>query len=136
MIPYNIQKEIYLKIYEKTLPKIADKLLDYNDENTSYIQILEKAAYFFLEKEKEEITISLAKDEIIINKISNNKFEISSSKVYDIYNKIPLISIDNLWRFNAKLKDLGVYDFLKKKGIKNGDIVKILDYEFSWNDEF
>ena len=47
-------------------------------------------------KEKEEITISLAKDEIIINKISNNKFEISSSKVYDIYNKIPLISIDNL----------------------------------------
>ena len=57
LIPYNIQKEIYLKIYEKTLPKIANKLLDYNDKNTSYIQILEKAAYFFLEKEKEEIDV-------------------------------------------------------------------------------
>ena len=44
--------------------------------------------------------------------------------------------MDIVWRFNAKLKDLGVYDSLKKKGIKNGDIVKILDYEFSWNDEF
>ena len=57
LIPYNIQKEIYLKIYEKTLPKIANKLLDYNDKNISYMQILEKAAYFFLEKEKEEIDV-------------------------------------------------------------------------------
>lgn len=57
LIPYNIQKEIYLKIYEKTLPKIANKLLDYNDKNISYMQILEKAAHFFLEKEKEEIDV-------------------------------------------------------------------------------
>lgn len=134
-----------LKLFRAKFPNIdvveCSALLEKNIENVKkelykLIKNSNSLLATSLEKEKEEITISLAKDEIIINKISNNKFEISSSKVYDIYNKIPLISIDNLWRFNAKLKDLGVYDFLKKKGIKNGDIVKILDYEFSWNDEF
>lgn len=134
-----------LKLFKAKFPNITviecSALLEKNIENVKkelykLIRNSNSLSETYLEKEKKEITISLAKDEIIINKISNNKFEISSSKVYDIYNKIPLISIDNLWRFNAKLKDLGVYDFLKKKGIKNGDIVKILDYEFSWNDEF
>ena len=134
-----------LKLFKAKFPNITviecSALLEKNIENVKkelykLIKNSNSLSETYLEKEKEEITISLAKDEIIINKISNNKFEISSSKVYDIYNKIPLISIDNLWRFNVKLKDLGVYDSLKKKGIKNGDIVKILDYEFSWNDEF
>ncbi len=134
-----------LKLFKAKFPNIdvieCSALLEKNIENVKkelykLIKNSNSLSETYLEKEKEEITISLAKDEIIINKISNNKFEISSSKVYDIYNKIPLISIDNLWRFNVKLKDLGVYDSLKKKGIKNGDIVKILDYEFSWNDEF
>ena len=95
-----------------------------------------KVVQSFNDKEKEEITISLDLDKILINKISNNKFEIISEKVYKIYNKIPLVSIDNLWRLNAKLKSIGVYDLLKSNNIKNGDIVKILDYEFVWDDQF
>ena len=85
--------------------------------------------------EKEEITISLDKDDLEIIKINNNTYEIKSTKVSNLYHKIPLVSIDNLWRFNYKLKGLGVYDALKAKGIKHGDIVKIEDFEFSWEEE-
>lgn len=85
--------------------------------------------------EKEEITISLDKDDLEIIKINNNTYEIISTKVSNLYHKIPLVSIDNLWRFNYKLKGLGVYDALKAKGIKHGDIVKIEDFEFSWEEE-
>jgi len=40
-----------------------------------------------------------------------------------------LATRDNLLLFNEKLKKLGLYDQLRAKGIKAGDVVKIFDYE-------
>ena len=35
-------------------------------------------------------------------------------------------------RFSMKLRNMGVDDDLEKMGIQEGDIVKILDYEFEY----
>ena len=37
-------------------------------------------------------------------------------------------------RFSRKLRKLGIDDELKKMGIKQGDTVRILDYEFEYRD--
>lgn len=78
-----------------------------------------------------EVNFSLEK-EIQVERIFANLFEISGSKVMAIYNKIPLNSEENLQRFNHKLKQLGVWDLLIKKGVQPGDTVRVSSYEFSW----
>ena len=35
-------------------------------------------------------------------------------------------------RFSHKMKKMGIDDELKNMGIQNGDIIKILDYEFEY----
>ena len=37
-----------------------------------------------------------------------------------------------LFRFSHKLRKMGIDDELEKMGIKEGDIVRILDYEFEY----
>ncbi|WP_429997450.1 Obg family GTPase CgtA, partial [Mycoplasmopsis bovis] len=72
-------------------------------------------------------------------KISNpyaGFFEITGPKIEQIYHKIPLVSYDNLIRFNTMLKKIGVWDDLLKYDIKPGDTVRILEYEFEWDGEF
>ncbi|MDC8917994.1 GTPase ObgE [Metamycoplasma hyosynoviae] len=114
----NIDKVIE-EIY-KLFTKVNKNLKDIQKENN----------------ETEVITITLDKDELKITKLDDKHFEIISNKVYDVYRKIPLISIDNLWRLNAKLENMGIFAMLREKGIKKGDFVKILDYEFEWKDDF
>lgn len=66
--------------------------------------------------------------------LGNGRWEVQGDGVFKIYQKIPLASKDNLLLFNEKLKQLGVYDELRKRGAKNGDLVKIFDYELEWID--
>ena len=37
-------------------------------------------------------------------------------------------------RFSKKLRKLGIDDKLKEMGIEEGDIIRILDYEFEYRD--
>lgn len=78
-----------------------------------------------------EVNFSL-EEEIKVEQILVNLFEVSGSKVMAVYNKIPLNSEENLQRFNQKLEKLGVWDLLIKKGVKPGDTVRVSSYEFSW----
>lgn len=72
--------------------------------------------------------------EIIIQNKGNGQWEISGKTIYNIYQRTPLATHDNLLLFNEKLKNLGLYDQLREKGIKAGDIVKIFDYQLEWID--
>ena len=82
----------------------------------------------------DEITITIEND-IEIVKVYEGAYEVSGAKVERIYNKIPLNSYDNLRRFNKKMKSAGVWDELDKSGIKAGDLVTVIGYEFTWGDE-
>ncbi|QJR44015.1 GTPase ObgE [Mycoplasma miroungirhinis] len=136
---FNYHKQLFIKKY----PTI--KLIDYNfnaSEDTNYL--LKNAIYSKLkevenmlinEVNKNEITITLDEDDFEIIKISFDTYEIKGKKIKELYNRIPLISYDNLMRFNNKLKNLGVWEELLKKGVVAGDTVRIENYEFTWDNE-
>ena len=97
-------------------------------------ETLKNANELEFEKEKSEITIELD-DELIIENPFAGHFVVSGSEVEKIFNKIPLNSIDNIRRFNKKLKNIGVWEQLEQMGIVNGDSVDIINYEMIWGDE-
>ncbi|WP_369085677.1 GTPase ObgE [Metamycoplasma spumans] len=138
---FELHKEEFLKVY----PDV--KLIDYSALLEDNLDEIKKALWNSLElakkelveipEEKEVVVITLNKKPIEITKLNADTWEISGDDVYEVYEKIPVISLDNLWRFNAKLKALGVFDLIKDSGVNDGDTIKIRDYEFVWNsDEF
>lgn len=92
-----------------------------NDENEQHI------VYEYLKKE--EIL------PIIITKITNIQWSITGKTIEVIYQKNPLNNYHNILLFKIKLQDLGVYNQLRKQGIKKGDHVKIFDYDMIWEEE-
>ncbi|WP_027120656.1 GTPase ObgE [Mycoplasmopsis lipofaciens] len=87
------------------------------------------------DKTTEIVEIKLEEDYKIINPYKGF-FEITGPKIEKIYNKIPLVSYDNLIRFNHLLKKVGVWDDLVKQGIEPGDTVRIFEYEFEWDGDY
>ncbi|MGX9364300.1 GTPase ObgE [Mycoplasma sp. 527] len=136
--------QTHLEKFKSKYPNI--KLIENSSLLDSHIEEIKKVLWETLQeakinivnelKESEEVVvISLDKKKIEIIKLSDDTYEIVGSDIYKVYEKIPVISIDNLWRFNYKLKSLGVFDLIKNSDIKDGDTIKIKDYEFIWNNE-
>lgn len=73
--------------------------------------------------------------EIIIKKVSLYHWEVSGITIEKIAQKNPLNTHQNVLLFQIKLQDLGVFQELRKKGIKKGDSVKIFNYDMIWEEE-
>ncbi|AUF83642.1 GTPase ObgE [Mesoplasma syrphidae] len=69
----------------------------------------------------------------VINR-GNGRWEIAGDTVFKIYQKLPIWTHDNLLLFNEKLKNIGVYEQLRERGIQKGDVVKVFEYEMEWMD--
>ncbi|TCG10991.1 GTPase ObgE [Mycoplasma todarodis] len=82
---------------------------------------------------KSEVTITF-EDDFIVEKEYEGMFEISGKEVERIYDKIPLSTGENFMRFNKKLSSLGVWDELRRQGVKDGDTVRIFSFEFEWSE--
>ncbi|TPE57338.1 GTPase ObgE [[Mycoplasma] falconis] len=136
--------EEHKKAFEEAYPDV--KLVEYSALYDNNIDPVKAALWHALENakavinqeiEEQVVTITLDKNPVVVKMVGYNEWEISGDDVYRIYDLIPLNSIDNLWRFNNKLKGLGVFEKLVQAGVKDGDTVKIKDYQFDWNsDEF
>ncbi|MDK2819789.1 MAG: GTPase ObgE [Mycoplasmataceae bacterium] len=87
-----------------------------------------------LEEQKDELFITL-EDDFKITKLYEGMFEIEGTTIEEIYNKIPLTTYDNIIRFNKKVKDIGLWKALINEGIEKGDTVRILGYQFTWEDD-
>lgn len=83
---------------------------------------------------KSEVTITLPQSFQILNPYKGF-FEVKGQEVEQIFHKIPLVTWENTQRFNAALKNLGVWEELRKHKINEGDVVRILSYEFMWGKE-
>ena len=95
----------------KTLPK----------ENL--IEIKEKEKVYTL-KDEEDFTITREK----------GVFVVKGEKVDSIMRKVNIGDYESLFYLHRKLDEIGLNQALKKQGIKDGDIVKIGDYEMEWED--
>lgn len=105
---------------DKDLSLIKNKISDLVViKNNSSIEQIEEIYEYKLEKP------------FYIHK-NNNVFEVTGPEIEKIIQKIPINSQDNLLRFNSKLKNIGLWDELIKQGIREGDIVKLINLEFTW----
>ena len=95
----------------KTLPK----------ENL--IEIKEKEKVYTL-KDEADFTITKEKGVYIVK----------GEKVDSIMRKVNIGDYESLFYLHRKLDEIGLNQALKKQGIKDGDIVKIGDYEMEWED--
>ena len=61
-----------------------------------------------------------------------NVYTIKGDKVEKIFKMINFNTEEAISRFAKKLRSMGVDEELEKQGIQEGDIVRILDYEFEY----
>ncbi|WP_338984133.1 GTPase ObgE [Spiroplasma endosymbiont of Othius punctulatus] len=110
---------------DKLLLTIGDTLEEYKDKT------------FDLEEKKELFKVYGFDDpdgDIKVNNLGNGKWSLSGETIYRVYQKTPTTTYDNLLLFNEKLKKLGVYDTLRERGAKKGDMIQLFDVEFEWMD--
>ncbi len=62
----------------------------------------------------------------------NNTYIIKGATVEKLFQMTNFNTEESFFRFSSKLRRMGIDDELEKMGIQEGDIVKILDYEFEY----
>ncbi|MGL5522265.1 MAG: GTPase ObgE [Metamycoplasmataceae bacterium] len=128
-----------LKDFKKKFPKVTiienSFLLDSFDHiKKALFDLYNKSNDYSIEEKETEVYINF-EEELKVEKVYEGLYEISGTKIMEIYNKIPLITYENVLRFNKKVKEIGLWTFLIKAGIQKGDVVRIEDYEFTWEEE-
>lgn len=98
----------------KTLPK--EDLIEIDKSSNEKI--------YTLEQEKEKFTV---------NKI-DGIFIVNGEAVDRIIRRVNITDNESLFYLHKKLNEIGLTEELKKQGIKEGDIVKIGNYEMEWED--
>ena len=107
---------------DELLIKIAD-ILDTIEDTPLYNE--EEIESHILYKFKEEKPFEIIKD--------NDVYVVKGEKIEKLL-KMTKFTDEGARRFANKLRHMGVDDELRKKGIKSGDIVRILDFEFEFKD--
>ena len=62
----------------------------------------------------------------------NNTYIIKGATVEKLFQMTNFNTEESFFRFSSKLRRMGIDDELEKMGIEEGDIVKIIDYEFEY----
>lgn len=77
---------------------------------------------YTLEDEKEQFTVKKEK----------GKFLVEGKAVYRIMSRVNMDDNESIYYFHKCLENVGINKELKEMGIKEGDIVRMLDWEFEW----
>ena len=85
----------------------------------------------FEEEERVVYTLEEEKDKFEIEKIKG-EFVVTGKAVERVMGRININDNESMYYFHKCLVNLGVDAKLKEMGIKEGDIVNILDYKFEW----
>ena len=108
---------------DKVIYKLSEIL-----KNLPKTELYQKENYenHVLYKFKEEKPYSIIKED--------DKWVIKGDKVEKLFKMSRLDTDEAILRFSNKLKKMGIDDELRENGIKQGDIVKILDFEFEFKE--
>lgn len=82
--------------------------------------------------EEEKIVYTLEEEEDFTVTKENEKFLVEGKAVYRIMSRVNMDDNESLYYFHKCLENTGINAKLKEMGIKEGDIVKMLDWEFEW----
>lgn len=121
------QKMKFFKISSVTGEGLK-KLLDYVSQE---LKKLPKEELHINEEKKLYTLENNEEDNFTITK-SNNIFVVKGKKIEKIMRRINISDNESLYYLHKNLVNLGIEEALKQKGIKEGNIVKISNYEFEW----
>ncbi len=82
-------------------------------------------------EDRVEYTLSDERDEFEVIR-ENDEFIVKGKAVERLMGRVNIQDNESMYYFQKMLRELGIEDELKKKGIKEGDYVKILEWEFEW----
>jgi GTPase len=71
-------------------------------------------------------------DAFKISRESDGSFVVSGEKVEKLFKMTDFSREESVRRFSRQLRGMGVDDALRKRGAKDGDIVKLLEFEFEF----
>ncbi|AJC49617.1 GTPase ObgE [Mycoplasma flocculare] len=135
----NFQKN--LENFQKKFPKIPIIKASLISHNKKECEKIKEKMFDLIKKSKKNLKIqpineipvefNLEAPFLIENK-NLGFYEVKGEIIKKLINKIPLNSQENIFRFNTKIKNIGLWDELIKQGVKSGDTVKIYDLEFQW----
>ena len=114
-----LQKTIGL---DEVLIALAD-LLDKIPKQPLYEEERFESHILYRFKEKQPFTVTIDKDGVYV---------VKGEEIEKIYKMTWFVTDEAFRRFSDKLRKLGIDDKLKEMGIKDGDIVRIMDYEFEY----
>ena len=95
-------------------------------------QALKELPHEELIEEEEKIVYTLEEEEDFTVTKENEKFLVEGKAVYRIMSRVNMDDNESLYYFHKCLENTGINAKLKEMGIKEGDIVKMLDWEFEW----
>ncbi len=107
------------------LYKIADLL-----ETAEYFPVYEDEEF----QEYQVFEIDEDKPKFEINLASDNIYVVTGELIERIFKMTNFTQHESVRRFSKMLRKYGVDNALREKGVKNGDIVRIFDYEFEFID--
>jgi len=105
-----------------TIINILSELVKNTKEEVLYEEEIQEKHVLY--KFKQEKPFTIIKE--------GNTFIIKGDKVEKIFKMINFNTEESISRFAKKLRNMGVDDELEKLGVKEGNIIKILDYEFEY----
>ena len=95
-------------------------------------QILKELPKEDLTEGEEKIVYTLEdKEEFTVTK-QKEKFIVEGKAVYRIMSRVNMDDNESIYYFHKCLENTGINAKLKEMGIKQGNIVKMLDWEFEW----
>ncbi len=91
-----------------------------------------------VDEQVEEVRIITAEDlheqEFGISRLKDGSFLISGKGIERLVYRLDMNTPDALGYFQHKMRTLGVEDALYRAGVRSGDLVRIRDFEFEWQD--
>jgi len=122
-----VDKEIYEisalnnENLDRLIDVLAEMVMNIQDEVLYEEDVQEK---FVLYKFKREKPFTIIRE--------GNAFIIKGEQVEKIFKMMNFNTEEAISRFAKKLRTMGVDDELERLGVKEGDIIKVLDYEFEY----
>ena len=95
-------------------------------------QVLKELPHEELIQEEEKMVYILEDEEDFTVTQQKGKYLVEGKAVYRIMSRVNMDDNESVYYFQKCLENTGINKKLKEMGIKEGDIVKMLDWEFEW----
>lgn len=111
--------------------KGLDPLLNYTAE---LVETTEEFPIILEDEEETSILYELDEDDTLISRDADASWVLSGPRIEKLFKMTNFDHDESTMRFARQLRGLGIDEKLRERGAQDGDIVRIMDYEFEFVD--